>query len=127
LITFIGQIKVKNQSRKSEILHLVWQITRKNPKNKSVQEAEVKKAKMGTEDLAEDREVCGEQEVQKWEPKEVPEAKVKKAKMGTVVPDEVPEVCGRATTIVALNEVREVFSTSKTPIAWSNPRCCCPG
>ena len=94
---------------------------------KEVPEAEVKKAKMGTEDLAEDREVCGEQEVQKWEPKEVPEAKVKKAKMGTVVPDEVPEVCGRATTIVALNEVREVFSTSKTPIAWSNPRCCCPG
>ena len=32
LITFGGQIKVKNQSSKSEILHLVWQITRKNPK-----------------------------------------------------------------------------------------------
>ena len=31
LITFKGQIKVKKQSRKSRIFHLVWQITRKNP------------------------------------------------------------------------------------------------
>jgi putative IMPACT (imprinted ancient) family translation regulator len=38
LITFKGQIKVKKQSRKSKFLHLVWQITRKNPKNKKIQE-----------------------------------------------------------------------------------------
>jgi hypothetical protein len=38
LITFRGQIKVKKQSRRSKILHLVCQITRKNPKNKSFQE-----------------------------------------------------------------------------------------
>ena len=38
MITFRGQIKVKKQSRKSKILHPVWQITRKKPKNKSFQE-----------------------------------------------------------------------------------------
>jgi hypothetical protein len=38
LITFRGQIKVKKESRKSKILHPVWQIAKKNPKNKSFQE-----------------------------------------------------------------------------------------
>jgi hypothetical protein len=34
LITFRGQIKVKKQSRKSKILHPVWQIRRKTLKKK---------------------------------------------------------------------------------------------
>ena len=38
MITFRGQINAKKQSRKSKILHLVWQMTRKDPKNKCFQE-----------------------------------------------------------------------------------------
>ena len=38
MITFRGTIRVKKQSRKSKILHSVWQITRKNPKNKGFRE-----------------------------------------------------------------------------------------